>query len=80
MSLILSFLGFLITFLVIYFSSKIEDEVEALVTRLVAVIIFFLSLLFSPLLIKLTMLGIFLVTFPFIGEHLSVYFHHQIKK
>ncbi|VEP15358.1 hypothetical protein H1P_330007 [Hyella patelloides LEGE 07179] len=80
MSLILSFLGFLITFLVIYFSSKIEDEVEALVTRLLAVVIFFLSLLFSSLLIKLTMLGIFLVICPFIGDRLSVYFHHQIKK
>lgn len=80
MSLILSFLGFLITFSVIYFSSKIEDEVEALVARLLAAVFFFLSLLFSSLLIKLIVLGIFLVACPFIGDRLSVYFNHQIKK
>ena len=80
MSVILSYVGLLTTGIVIFFSFQIRDEVLSLVVRLVAATIFLLSFLFSPLLIKLLLLGAFLMATPYIGEHLSSYFYRQLKK
>ncbi len=80
MSVILSYVGLLTTGIVIFFSFQIRDEVHSLVVRLIAATIFLLSFLFSPLFIKLLLLGAFLMATPYIGEHLSSYFYRQLKK
>ena len=80
MSVILSCVGLFIIGLVIYLSFQTRDEVYSLATRLVAAAIFLLSFLFSPLLIKLVMLGAFFVAVPYIGESLSLFFDRQLKK
>ena len=80
MSVILSYVGLLTTGIVIFLSFQTRDEVYSLVVRLIAATIFLLSFLFSPLLIKLLLLGAFLMATPYIGEHLSSYFYRQLKK
>ena len=80
MSVILSCVGLLTAGLITYLSFQISDEVQSLATRLVAASIFLLSFLFSPLLIKLVMLGAFFIAVPYIGESLSLFFYRQLKK
>ena len=80
MSVILSCVGLLIIGLVIYLSFQTRDEVYSLAIRLVAAAIFLLSFLWSPLLIKLVMLGAFFIAVPYIGESLSLFFYRQLKK
>ena len=80
MSVILSCVGLFIIGLVIYLSFQTRDEVYSLAIRLVAAAIFLLSFLFSPLLIKLVMLGAFFIAVPYIGESLSLFFYRQLKK
>ena len=80
MSVILSCVGIFTIALVIYLSFQTRDEVYSLAIRLVAAAIFLLSFLFSPLLIKLVMLGAFFIAVPYIGESLSLFFYRQLKK
>ena len=80
MSVILSCVGIFTIGLVIYLSFQTRDEVYSLAIRLVAAAIFLLSFLFSPLLIKLVMLGAFFIAVPYIGESLSLFFYRQLKK
>ena len=80
MSLILSCVGLLTIGLLIYLSFQNRDEVYSLATWLVAASIFLLSFLLGPLWIRLIMLGAFLITVPYFGEHLSLFFYRQLKK
>ncbi len=80
MSVILSCVGLLTIGLVIYLSFQAKDEVLSLAIKIAAASIFLLIFLSSPLLIKLVILGSFLFAVPFIGEHLSLFFYHQLKK
>ncbi len=80
MSVILSCVGLLTTGLITYFSFQTKDEVHSLATRLITAAIFLLSFLFSPLLIKLIILGAFFIAVPYIGDRLSMYFHRQVNK
>ncbi len=80
MSVILSCVGLLTTVLITYYSFQAGDDVHSLAIRLITAPIFLVSFLFSPLLIKLVVLGAFFMAVPYIGDRLSIYFHRQLKK
>ena len=80
MSIILSCILFLTATLVIYVSFQTGDEVESMVIRMTAISIFLFCFIFSSLLIKLLMLLVFFLAWPFIGARLSLSFYRQLKK
>ncbi len=80
MIVILSCIGFLTASLIIYISFQIRDDVESQVTRMLGVLILFLSFLFGPLLIKLLMALAFFIAWPYIGDRLSLSFYRKLNK
>ena len=80
MSLIFSFLGFVVACLFAYISSQLKDDMESQVTKMSAILAFILSFLFSPLLFKLVMVGLLLFVWSYLGDRLSLLFYRRLNK
>ena len=72
MSIILVCVLPLIAILVLYISFQTRDEGISQIYRTLSALIFLLSFLFSPLLIKLVMVLGFLIAWPYIVANLSL--------
>ena len=80
MSLLLSFVGFFAASFFISLSFLLKEEVESQITRMLGALLFCLSFLFTPLLIKLFIVLAFFLLWPYLGERLSLSFYRQLNK
>ncbi len=80
MSLINSFVKFLVPIILIAISLKSEDISVAQITGLVGVTIFLLSFFFSPLWLKLIISLIFAVIWLTMGDSLMTFLYRKFRQ
>ena len=80
MSLILSCIGFAAACIFTYISTQLNDDMESQVTKMSAIVAFILSFIFSPLLLKLFMIGLLILIWSYIGDRLSLLFYRRLNK
>lgn len=80
MGAIVACFGLLVGSVVIFLSFLIKDEVGTQSIGILGVLIFMFSFPLAPLFVKLGLIALLVIGWPYIGDRLSLSFYRQLKK